>query len=70
VANGSAVSWQHIKLCQTVFMADEKLKDTVGIKPPKLVRTESKSAVCREFGKTEPDILRRYGMRFQPDKFA
>ena len=36
VANGSAVSWQHINLLGEYDFSDEKLQDTVGIKPPKL----------------------------------
>jgi hypothetical protein len=36
VANGSAVSWQHINLLGEYDFSDEKLEDTVGIKPPKL----------------------------------
>jgi TnpA family transposase len=37
VANGSVVSWQHINLLGEYDFSDEKLRDTVGIKPPKLV---------------------------------
>ena len=36
VANGSAVSWQPINLLGEYDFSDEKLQDTVGIKPPKL----------------------------------
>jgi len=36
VAHGSAVSWQHINLLGEYDFSDEKLQDTVGIKPPKL----------------------------------
>ena len=36
VASGSAVSWQHINLLGEYDFSDEKLQDTVGIKPPKL----------------------------------
>ena len=36
VANGSAVSWQHINLLGEHDFSDEKLQDTAGIKPPKL----------------------------------
>ena len=36
VANGSAVSWQHINLLGEYDFSDDKLQDTVGIKPPKL----------------------------------
>src|SRR6476620_817988 len=33
VANGSAVSWQHINLLGEYDFSDDKLQDTVGIKP-------------------------------------
>jgi hypothetical protein len=33
VANGSAVSWQHINLLGEYDFSDEKLQDTVGITP-------------------------------------
>jgi hypothetical protein len=36
VANGSVVSWQHINLLGEYDFSDEKLQDSVGIKPPKL----------------------------------
>jgi hypothetical protein len=36
VAGASAVSWQHINLLGEYDFSDEKLQDTVGIKPPKL----------------------------------
>src|SRR4029077_16712577 len=36
VAHGSAVSWQDINLLGEYDFSDEKLQDTVGIKPPKL----------------------------------
>jgi hypothetical protein len=36
VANGSAVSRQHINLLGEYDFSDEKLQDTVGIKPTKL----------------------------------
>ena len=36
VANGSAVSWQHINLLGEYDISNDKLQDTVGIKPPKL----------------------------------
>ena len=36
VANGSAISWQHINLLGEYDFSDDKLQDTVGIKPPKL----------------------------------
>jgi hypothetical protein len=36
VANGSAVSWQHINLLGEYDFSDDKLPDSVGIKPRKL----------------------------------
>jgi TnpA family transposase len=36
VANGSAVSWQHLNMLGEYDFSEEKLQDTVGIKPPKL----------------------------------
>ena len=36
---GSAVSWQDINLLGEYDFSDEKLQDTVGIKPPKLALT-------------------------------
>jgi hypothetical protein len=36
VANGSVVSWQHINLLGEYDFSDEKLQDSVEIKPPKL----------------------------------
>ena len=36
IANGSVVSWQHIKMLGEYDFSDEKLRDSVGIKPPKL----------------------------------
>jgi hypothetical protein len=36
VANGSMVSWQHINLLGEFDFSDEKLRDSVGIKPPNL----------------------------------
>ena len=41
VANGSAISWHHINLLGEYDFSEEKLQDTVGIKPPKL--TDQKS---------------------------
>jgi hypothetical protein len=35
-AAGSVVSWQHINLLGKYDFSDEKLQDSVGIKPPKL----------------------------------
>ena len=36
VAHGSAISWQHINLLGEYDFSDEKLRDSVGIQPPKL----------------------------------
>jgi len=36
VAHGSAISWQHINLLGEYDFSDEKLRDSVGIRPPKL----------------------------------
>jgi TnpA family transposase len=36
IANGSVVSWQHINLLGEYDFSDDKLQDSVGIKPPKL----------------------------------
>ena len=36
IANGSVVSWQHINLLGKYDFWDEKLQDSVGIKPRKL----------------------------------
>ena len=36
VANGSVVSWQHINLLGEYDFSDDKLQDSVEIKPPKL----------------------------------
>ena len=36
VTNGSVVSWQHINLLGESDFSDEKLRDSVGIKPQKL----------------------------------
>jgi hypothetical protein len=36
ITNGSVVSWQHINLLSEYDFSDEKLQDSVGIKPPKL----------------------------------
>jgi hypothetical protein len=35
-ANGSVVFWQHINLLGEYDFSDEKLQDSVGIKPPKV----------------------------------
>ena len=34
VAHGSAISWQHINLLSEYDFSEERLQDTVGIKPP------------------------------------
>ena len=34
---GSAVAWQHVNLLGEYDFSEERLQDTVGIKPPKLV---------------------------------
>ena len=36
VTNGSAVSWRHINFLGEYDFSEEKLQDTVGIRPPKL----------------------------------
>ena len=36
VAHGSAISWQHINLLGEYDFSDEKLRDSIGILPPKL----------------------------------
>ena len=36
VAHGSAASWEHVDLLGEYDLSEEKLKDSVGIKPPKL----------------------------------
>ena len=36
VAHGSVISWQHINLLGEYDFSDEKLRDSVGIRPPKL----------------------------------
>ena len=36
VAHGSAISWQHINMLGEYDFSEEKLQDTVGIRPPKL----------------------------------
>ena len=37
LTHGSAVSWQHVNLLGEYDFSEERLQDTVGIKPPKLV---------------------------------
>ncbi|MBW2664226.1 MAG: Tn3 family transposase [Deltaproteobacteria bacterium] len=36
IANGSVVSWQHINLLGEYDFSEERLQDSVGIKPPKI----------------------------------
>jgi hypothetical protein len=36
VAHGSVISWQHINLLGEYDFSDEKLRDSLGIRPPKL----------------------------------
>jgi hypothetical protein len=40
VAHGSVISWQHINLLGEYDFSDEKLRDSVGIRPPKLTPKE------------------------------
>jgi len=35
--HGSAVTWQHLNLLGEYDFSDEKLRDSIGIRPPKLV---------------------------------
>jgi len=37
LTHGSAVLWQHVNLLGEYDFSEERLQDTVGIKPPKLV---------------------------------
>ena len=37
MAHGSAVAWQHLNLLGEYDFSDEKLRDSIGIRPPKLV---------------------------------
>jgi hypothetical protein len=37
LTHGSAVSWQHVNLLGEYDFSEERLRDTVGIKPPKLL---------------------------------
>jgi hypothetical protein len=37
VAHGSAVAWRHLNLLGEYDFSDEKLRDSIGIRPPKLV---------------------------------
>jgi hypothetical protein len=36
VAHGSAAAWEHINLLGEYDLSEEKFKDSIGIKPPKL----------------------------------
>jgi len=36
LTNGSVISWLHLNLLGEYDFSEEKLQDTVGIKPPKL----------------------------------
>jgi hypothetical protein len=36
VAHGSAVAWQHLNLLGEYDFSDEKLRDSIGIRPPKI----------------------------------
>ena len=38
VVHGSVISWRHINLLGEYDFSDEKLRDSVGIRPPKLTR--------------------------------
>jgi len=37
IARGSIVAWQHINLLGEYDFSEERLRDTVGIKPPKIL---------------------------------
>jgi hypothetical protein len=37
VAHGSAAAWQHLSLLGEYDFSDEQLRDSIGIRPPKLV---------------------------------
>jgi hypothetical protein len=37
LTHGSAVSWRHINLLGEYDFSEERLKDSIGIKPPKLI---------------------------------
>jgi hypothetical protein len=37
VAHGSAAAWEHVNLLGEYDLSEEKFKDSVGIKPPKLI---------------------------------
>jgi hypothetical protein len=37
VTHGSAVAWQHLNLLGEYDFSDEKLRDSIGIRPLKLV---------------------------------
>jgi hypothetical protein len=53
--HGSAVSWQHVNLLGEYDFSEERLQDTVGIKPPKLaelkMRRFREPQNCRTFFK-------------------
>jgi hypothetical protein len=55
--HGSAVAWQHLNLLGEYDFSDEKLRDSIGIRPPKLV-----DQMGRHFGgspKSENPIYQR-----------
>jgi hypothetical protein len=37
LAHGSAASWRHVNLLGEYDFSDDRLRDSVGIKPPKLI---------------------------------
>jgi len=43
LANGSVISWLHLNLLGEYDFSEEKLQDTVGIKPPKLAHERRKN---------------------------
>ena len=45
-AHGSVISWQHINLLGEYDFSDEKLRDSVGIRPPKEVKNLGETALC------------------------
>jgi hypothetical protein len=47
VAHGSVISWQHINLLGEYDFSDEKLRDSVEIRPSKLTPKEVKIWGCR-----------------------
>src|SRR5262249_32762061 len=48
VAHGLVISWQHINLLGEDDFSDEKLRDSVGIRPPKLTPKEVKNLGAAE----------------------